>query len=294
MGISIQKLKKRATELLNKKSRPTKIGINPCITRPFNINDLKTIPERWSCGKGPNFVGIAAPKAGTTWWYSLLKQHPQIVDNRLKKKELHYFLHFKHFGLDENQILTYRMAFAAPEGSICGEWTPSYLSEPFAIEYLKVAAPDTKILILLRNPVDQAISLINQNTNVFAPYFSLPAEKRYIYEKQIYSRSIRQSRYASAIRRLLGFFDRDKVLLLQYEKCKLDPDFQIEKTYQFLDVDSKYKPQMIRKTVNQKEYLVSLPSVEERKRLASYYRDDVNQLIEIFPEIDLSLWQDFK
>lgn len=294
MGISIQKLKKRTAELLNKKSRSAKVSINPCITRPFNINDLKTIPEHWSCGKGPDFVGIAAPKAGTTWWYSLIKQHPQIVENRLKRKELHYFPHFKHFGLDENQILTYRMAFAAPEGSICGEWTPSYLSEPFANEYLKTAAPDTKILILLRNPVDQAISLINQNSTIFVPYVNLPSEKRYVYEKQIYSRSIRRSRYASEIRRLLGLFDRHKVLILQYEKCKADPDYQIAKTYQFLNVDSEYKPQMIRKAVNRKEYVVASPSVEERKRLASYYRDEVDHLIEIFPEIDLSLWQDFK
>ena len=37
----------------------------------------------------PNFIGIGAPRAGTTWLYSILKTHPDIWLPPLK--ELHYF-----------------------------------------------------------------------------------------------------------------------------------------------------------------------------------------------------------
>jgi hypothetical protein len=50
--------------------------------KPFSLDELKPLPEGWRVGE-PDFVGVAAVKAGTSWWYSLLLDHPQIVENRL-------------------------------------------------------------------------------------------------------------------------------------------------------------------------------------------------------------------
>ena len=64
--------------------------------RPFIASDLTTLPEGWQCNE-PDFVGVGVPKAGTSWWYSLMLQHPQVVPHRLLSdtnpvsKELNYF-----------------------------------------------------------------------------------------------------------------------------------------------------------------------------------------------------------
>jgi len=39
--------------------------------------------------KGPNFIGVGAPRAGTTWLYELLRVHPELWMPPIK--ELHYF-----------------------------------------------------------------------------------------------------------------------------------------------------------------------------------------------------------
>ena len=262
--------------------------------RPFTLDDLKSAPEGWYVGEGPDFVGIAAMKAGTSWWYYLLMEHPQIVQNRSNRKELHYFHHVKYFGLNDEQILTYRMAFAAPEGSICGEWTPAYLSNPFCIEYLKAAAPDAKILVLLRNPVDRLLSALNHKSQVIVDYYDFNPEQRHVYEVfDMTPIEIASCFYAVGLQQLLRYFGRDQILVLQYEKCKSNPLQEIARTYRFLGVDDQYQPKDVKRPVYRREYSVSPLKTKERQRLKAYFADDVYTLSELFPEIDLSLWPDF-
>src|SRR5258708_7715376 len=119
--------------------------------RPFEKKDMDKVPEGWKTS-GPHFVGIGSGKAGTSWWYHLLLQHPEIKPNLLRTKELQYFCHFGPAGMDSVAIENYRQAFAAPENSICGEWSPIYLSYPLAMDHLAVSAPETKLLAIIRNP----------------------------------------------------------------------------------------------------------------------------------------------
>lgn len=287
-------IKKYSKNLFSPFITSTKDEINPYMARPFLLNDLKDIPAGWRVGNGPDFVGISASKSGTTWWYSLLKKHPQIVQNRLNRKELSYFPHFKYFGLNDEQILAYRMAFAAPEGSICGEWSPGYLSNPFCTEYLKEAAPKTKLLILLRNPIDRILSSLNHKSQGRVKYFNLSPEQQYVYEVfEMRPAEIKGCLYALPIKQLLKHFNRDQILVLQYEKCKIDPLQEIACTYRFLGIDDQYQPENIKRQVNKKEYFVSPLTSKERQRLAAYLIDDVQTISELLPEIDLNLWPDF-
>lgn len=133
--------------------------------RPFEPRDLLPVPEGYEV-RPPDFVGIASAKAGTSWWYRLLLEHPAIKPNRLATKELTYFRHFGHRGPGPAAIDTYRQAFAAPRCCICGEWSPMYLSYPLAINYLAQAAPDTKLLAIVRNPVDRVRSFLNHALSI--------------------------------------------------------------------------------------------------------------------------------
>ncbi len=143
---------------LVKGTRHSRIEVSKFVSNPFTADDLAPAPVHgWRIGKPPDYVGIGSPKAGTTWWHTLLLDHPQVVTNRVKRKELHYFVHFQHSEMTPAQVEVYQQTFPVPPGATCGEFSPTYLAYPHCIEHLAVAAPEAKIIVILRNPVDRFI-----------------------------------------------------------------------------------------------------------------------------------------
>ena len=101
----------------------------------------------------PDFVIIGAQRGGTTSLHAYLGAHPLI--QTATTKELHYFTDRFERGGD-----WYRGQFPdhlAP-GMLTGEATPYALFHPLAPERLRAAAPETKLIVLLRNPIDRAYS----------------------------------------------------------------------------------------------------------------------------------------
>ena len=100
----------------------------------------------------PSFMIIGAQKAGTTSLYNYLIEHPRIVP--ALKKELFFF--DKKFDKGMNW---YRSRFPfRNEALITGEATPTYIFHPHAPQRIKDSIPSIKLIVLLRNPVDRAIS----------------------------------------------------------------------------------------------------------------------------------------
>ena len=300
MKTFIKNFSKKITKNFRFRIRSLKFGLNKKKYRKFpltqlksfTLNELNPIPNGWHTG-GPDFIGIGTNKAGTTWWYSLLLEHPQIVNNRLNKKELRYFVHFGYKGLNEYDIETYNQAFVAPNGSICGEWSPIYLSHPLCIKHIAEVAPNARILIILRNPVDRLISFLNGSSYWISRYHFNP-EQQYVFNSfYVYPRAMKSSLYADDLRQLLRYFDREHILIHQYEKCKIDPLHEIAHTYRFLGVDEGFQPQSIKRWINRKKYIIPRLNPEERQFLVDYFAEDVHLTIKMFPEIDISLWKDF-
>jgi hypothetical protein len=107
-------------------------------------------------GALPDFVVIGAMKAGTSFFYHLLTQHPYV--ERAAVKELHFFN--SHFNLG---VEWYRRCFPQPKWkdgrrTITGEATPGYLRSPLAAERMAAIVPEARLIALLRNPVDRAYS----------------------------------------------------------------------------------------------------------------------------------------
>ncbi|MBA3795881.1 MAG: hypothetical protein H0X20_01485, partial [Chloroflexi bacterium] len=42
----------------------------------------------------PDFVGVGAQKAGTTWWFRLIEAHPGVYQSPDQRPELHFFDRF--------------------------------------------------------------------------------------------------------------------------------------------------------------------------------------------------------
>ena len=102
----------------------------------------------------PNFIGIGAPKAGTTWLFNCLQEHPQVFVAPVKETK---------FFDDENiegRILEYEAHFRGAEGAIAvGEISTRYLSSNRgAAERIHRYLPEVRLFVSLRNPSDQAYS----------------------------------------------------------------------------------------------------------------------------------------
>lgn len=261
--------------------------------RPFGPGDLAPVPEGWRIGP-PDFVGIGCGKAGSTWWWSLLCGHPQIVPSRVGAKELHYFCHFGWNGPSREEALTYRRAFARPPGGVAGDWSCDYLYYPLAIGHLAACAPEARLVAILRNPVDRCVSAYNMFLQGRARFLDLAAERAYVYRTfSLFPEAVRCCLLADGFRQVLRHYDRDRLLVLQYERCRQDPLRELKRTLAFLGVDAGYAPSVPERRVNALPYAVERPDAAARARLAEVFADDVAALCEMFPVLDRSLWPDF-
>lgn len=283
---------------LVRRIRRPRIEISKFVTNAFTIEELAPTPAHgWTIEKPPDYVGIGSPKAGTTWWHALLLQHPQVVVNRADRKELHYFEHFQHNKMTPAQVELYRLTFPIPPGAICGEFSPTYLTYPHCIEHLATVAPETKIIVILRNPVDRFISHLNHlkwgpRRQSMSPNMS--EQQLTVYDTfSCYSEATLHSLYSVGLAQLFRHFDRKQVLILQFERSALDPAGELARTYSFLGIDNRFVPNDITAPRNVLPYVIARPSLQERARLTAYFADDVTRTCELCPEIDLNLWPDF-
>src|SRR5215217_8827850 len=107
-------------------------------------------------GPLPDFVVIGTQKGGTSYFYSLLTEHPLV--RRAAAKELHFFDNKFAEGVG-----WYRRCFSEGEQvdghrTITGEASPSYLFDPQVPERMARIIPEAKLIALLRNPIDRAYS----------------------------------------------------------------------------------------------------------------------------------------
>ena len=271
-----------ARPVRKRRREPVPAGAHPpdSLGHRFAREELAPVPEGWHVGP-PTYVGIGPGSTGTSWWHQMLLEHPQVTENRLRAKELNYFMYFSFQSPAAEELETYRLAFAAPPGAICGEWSPGYLNNPFALEHLAAAAPEAKVLTILRDPVERVPSAMNR----------LLARGRN--QRAAMSGAVSSALPVSSLRRARALFGPTRLLVLQHERCRAEPAAEIARTYRFLGIDDAHQPPSLRERVNSLPHRVAPLQPDERARLVDFFAADVAELATLFPEIDLSLWTDF-
>ncbi|MCT0224977.1 sulfotransferase [Synechococcus sp. CS-1328] len=100
----------------------------------------------------PDFLGLGVQKGGTTTLQRLLERHPQVF--LPAGKEVHFFS--LHYGEGEAWY-RHHYAAAAPHQR-CGDITPYYLFHPAAPGRIQALLPQARLIVLLRDPVERALS----------------------------------------------------------------------------------------------------------------------------------------
>jgi hypothetical protein len=144
--------------------RPAKEPKRPIgpVRRLFqSVQGLCTAPEKWAIRRGsrrhrhlplPDFLGIGAQKAGSSWLWENLRCHPELY--LPDQKELHFFDRRYH-----RTVGFYASKFREAGNRLKGEITPAYSSlPPDRIRFIGDLMPNARILFLMRDPVERAWS----------------------------------------------------------------------------------------------------------------------------------------
>ncbi|PWL22601.1 MAG: sulfotransferase [Synechococcus sp. XM-24] len=170
-------------------------------------------------GRLPDFLGIGTQKGGTTSLQKLLEQHP---DAFLPiTKEIHYFT--LHYNESEHW---YRGHFQqANREQICGEITPYYLFHPEAPQRIQALLPKARLIVLLRDPVERALSQyfharrlgfeeLDLKAALAAESQRLASGNPYSHQKHSY---LSRSRYELQLQRYQRLFKPHQLLILRSE-----------------------------------------------------------------------------
>lgn len=192
-----------------------------------------TLPEKI------DFIGIGAPRCGTSWIANVLRSHPDICIS--EPKEIRYFnryempvgalrgQHNRNFDKGMDWYLQ-RFSHARP-GQLRGEISPVYLSDSEAPGVIKRHFADVKLIVCLRNPVDRAFSfykLHRGNSIIPEISFEQALERENVY--------VETGMYGRHIGRYLEHFDRSQILLLVFEELIDNPQDELHRVFDFLNV----------------------------------------------------------
>jgi hypothetical protein len=250
------------------------------------IPDPPATPPGWEVGP-PDFVGVGSQRAGTTWWWRAITGHPRVGFQRgLHTKEVHFFDELQEVDeLNGASTARYHRWFPRPPGTMIGEWTPRYMFDASTPRHIARAAPDARILILLRDPVDRYAS-------GFARMLVMARNRgETLSEPELAADQTVRGLYYEQMRRVLDVFPREQVLILQYERCRAQYETELRRTYDFLGLG--LDAGLPRNTQPGEPRERPLPEVE-RERLTEIYVVDVRKLLEIVPEIDVALWPNLR
>lgn len=211
----------------------------------------------------PDFLVIGAARAGTTAIYSYLRQCPDIFMPRIKEPNFFAFegqqLSCRGPGADYinnsvTRLADYRGLFAtAPVAAILGEASPLYLFAEQAAARIRHHAPDARLVVVLRNPVEQAFShfmfATKQRIEPLADFVAaLHAEDQRIADgwQPLFGYST-FPRYADQMARFLALFPREQILIRLYEEFEGDPATLMQNILAHIGVTSGFRPDMAQK-----------------------------------------------
>lgn len=240
--------------------------------------------EKKECG--PDFIIAGASKSGTSSIYHYLNYHPQILFSH--KKEIDFY--WRNFERGIDWYLAHFPTITDRPDFLTGEATPNYLRFPQVAQRIKDTFPQVKIIILLRNPIDRAISwhyhklnsgLTNQDlgTAIASEIDRLAtvSEAEIINTGFYNPDNIISSLYIYKIKAWIELLDREQFLILKSEDFYDDPLKIMAEVFDFLGLPNcplKYYPRVNSGSYNQVDSSL-------RKTLADYFAP-YNQQLEAY------------
>jgi hypothetical protein len=246
-------------------------------------------------GRLPDFIIVGAQKSGTSSLYRWLGEAASIEVP--SKKELHFFDTNFRRGAD-----WYRSFFAGRDGpsagALTGEATPYYLFHPLAPARVRETVPEVRLIAVLRNPVERAVSHYYHELGNGVE--SLPLEAALDQEPDRLAgeaeRMVAEPGYESFNHRHFSYqargvyvdqledwrkhFPADQLLVVKSERLFEDTAAEMGRVMEFLGVEP--EPPEHLPAWNQRAYPSVPPEVE--RRLAERFAADNERLYRLIGE----------
>ena len=194
--------------------------------------------EKW-----PNFLLISPPKTGTTTIYEYFKQIPQIF--MPSEKEPHYFaLGVVPFGFTKpmNKKEYLSLFKHVKNESVIGEASTSYLSNPDSAQLIFDTIPNVKLIIILRNPIQRAISDYLWNYRVGDELKQLEDAVKRDLEIAKKTNKIPQTLeyglYSKQVKKYLDIFPSEQIMFVIFEEFIKNPQTTIYEILEFLGISN--------------------------------------------------------
>ncbi|WP_336367062.1 sulfotransferase domain-containing protein [Marinobacter sp. C2H3] len=172
-----------------------------------------------------DFFFIGPSKTASTWLYQVLSEHPKF--NVPPGKDIYFFdqLYDKGFNW-------YHRQFDAPKsGQISGEFSHDYILSDDALERICKYNPEAKIIICLRDPFERTesgIRFLRRNGRFYQN--AREAAERH---PELISGSLN----GANLQRVYRYFERQNVLVLEFDLLKHDSGAFLSLVYRFFDAD---------------------------------------------------------
>jgi hypothetical protein len=225
----------------------------------------------------PHFLIVGFMKAATTSVFDHIIAHPRV--QAPLKKELHYFTREldplydpEYYGLEYHEQLQYD----PKSEKLCGEASPSYF---VASKRIAAFNPNAKIIIMLRDPVDRALSQYKQYLE-----FQLAEAQEHMFDEGIESLNfVQDSFYEPYVAHFLQRFPPGNVMLVSFEHFCASQQDAMRHIFRFLGLI----PMAIAadKKLSQTSVQVSEGIREKLEQFFATRRGKVARLIEQFRPI---------
>lgn len=214
----------------------------------FLMNSVR--PDR------PTYVGVGAQKCASTWLHRILAPHPQVRVPGVKEVDFFSYRYDRGYQWYESCFPPRQEQHRAS-----GEISPSYFCDPCVPERVARYAPEARIILSLRDPVERALS--NHRHEVRAGHLtgSDLSFERGLANNPMY---VEQGLYAKHLRGWLRYFSQEQVLVVLMDDVAADPASVTRRVYRFLGIDESFEPEEMRGRFN-RSYATRSQSVAELK-----------------------------
>ena len=204
-----------------------------------------------------DFLGVGPQRTGTTWLHAHFRDHPEVMLPKEPTKEVHFFDEEYDRGWE-----WYAGQFPTPEDlperGVWGEFGPAYFDIPAIPQRIHERAPDCKIIVSLRPPVDRTRALFHHHLK----YGGLPED--FSEAIRLRPRILSSSHYRSHLERWLEFFGEDQVHVLFLRDIKESPVETLDAICDFLGV-TRFDPDSIQREAVNAAFFPQWPWLEELK-----------------------------
>jgi hypothetical protein len=243
-----------------------------------------------------NFIIVGAQRSGSTFLYQMLCEHPEICMAGPVRPEPKYFL-ADPSSLSAADYEQKYFAARRPVQHALGEKSTSYYESETAAQSIKQILPAAKIIFILRNPSERAISnyyfSFNNGiesrsiTQVFIEKTAAPEFDRNHISVNPFD-YIHRSEYYKFVAIYQRLFPAQQIFFCTLENLLQVPT-ELQRLADFIGLKNSFTGALINEAVNSSERPKS-ENIKVTETLDNYFLP-YNRTLETMTNLDLSCWQ---